>query len=111
DLISRGREIPSPWREAAGIDTLLHALESNGELSAVSFDPMAVPRLADDQRVQPVETLDELIERLTVAVEGLDDPIELELLVDGLSRLCDQRPDDFQARLAPLVLRVEKLVP
>jgi hypothetical protein len=111
DLIARAREIPSPWREAAGIDALLDALESGGELSAVSFDPMAVPRLADDQRVQPVQTLDELIERLTVAVEGLDDAIEFELLVDGLSRLCDQRPDDFPARVAPLVLRVEKLVP
>jgi hypothetical protein len=111
ELIARAKEIPSPWREAAGIDNLLDALESNGELSAVSFDAMAVPRLADNQRVQPVQTLDELIERLTVAVEGLDDPIEFELLVDGLSRLCDERPDDFQARVAPLVLRVEKLVP
>lgn len=111
ELIARARKIPSPWREAAGIDTLLHALESNGELSAVSFDSMAVPRLDDNQRVQPVHTLDELIERLTIAVEGLDDAIEFELLVDGLSRLCDQRPDDFQARLAPLVLRVEQLVP
>jgi hypothetical protein len=111
DLIEQARQIPSPRREMAGIDSLLVALQGTGEISAVAFDPMAVPRLYPDQRVQPIGTLDELIERLTVAVEGLDDPIEFELLVDGLSRLCDQRPDNFQAHVAPLLLRIEKLLP
>lgn len=72
---------------------------------------MAVPRLYEDQRVEPIRDLDELIARLTVAVEGLNDPIEFELLVDGLSRLCAERPEEFEARMAPLLLRVEKVLP
>ena len=36
---------------------------------------------------------------------------DLELLLDGLSRLCDQRPDDFQARVAPMLARNRKCSP
>jgi len=111
EVIEQARQIPSPWREMAGIDSLLRAIDETGEISAVSFDPMAVPRLYPDQRVQPIATLDELIERLTVAIEGLDDAIEFELLIDGLSRLCDQRPEHFQSHVAPLLRRIEKLLP
>jgi Family of unknown function (DUF6493) len=111
DVIAAARGIPSPWREAAGIDVLLNLMEGTGELSAVSFDPMAVPRLYREHKLEPIQTLDELIERLTVAMEKLDDAIEFELLIDGLSRLCDQRPDDFQARLAPLQHRIRKVMP
>jgi hypothetical protein len=109
DLIAEAALIPAPWREQAGIDSVLRALEGTGELIAVAFDPLAVPRLDPARRVEPIQTLDELIERLTIALEALDDPIEFELLLDGLSRLCDQRPNDFEARIAPLVLRSEKI--
>ncbi len=72
---------------------------------------MGVPRLDPEQRLTPIQTLDELIDRLTTALEGLDSGIEFELLLDGLSRLCDQRPDDFEARLAPLLHRLRKIMP
>lgn len=104
-ILAEAGQLPSPWREQAGVAAVLAALEGNGELPAVNFDPMAVPRLADENRLTPITTLDELIERLTVAVEGLEDAIEFELLLDGLSRLCDQRPDDMKARVSPLVHR------
>ncbi len=61
--------------------------------------------------MQHIASLDELIDRLTVAVEGLEDAIEFELLLDGLSRLCGQRPDDLQNRLGPLVHRFRKVLP
>ncbi|MFL5245722.1 MAG: DUF6493 family protein [Gemmataceae bacterium] len=109
DLLTEARQTPSPWRELAGIDVLLDAFEGTGELKAVSFDPMKVPRLYPQNRLAPVQTLDELIERLTIAVEGLTDALEFELLLDGLSRLCDQRPDDFDARIAPLASRLSSL--
>src|SRR5207245_3735031 len=41
--------------------------------------------------------------------EKIGDADSFELLLDGLSRLCAQRPDDFQARLAPLLHRVHQL--
>jgi hypothetical protein len=85
ELLEEARKLPSPWRKGAGIDALLHAIESNGDLPALTFDPMSIPRLHDDQRVQPIQTLEELIERLTIAIEDLNDPIEFELLLEGLS--------------------------
>ncbi len=111
EALEEARQIPSPWREQAGIDVLLAALEGEGELQPVAFDPMAVPRLYPEQRLTPIATLDELIDRLTTALEGLEDGIEFELLLDGVSRLCDQRPDDFEARLAPLLHRLRTIAP
>ncbi len=111
EMRAEARAVASPWREQAGLDAILQAIDTGGDLTAAPFDSMAIPRLAPDQRVQPIETLDELIERLTIAVEKLDDPIEFELLLDGLSRLCDQLPIDFSARVAPLVHRIQKAMP
>jgi hypothetical protein len=110
DLLEEAARISAPWRERAGIDAVLRALEGTGEWTGVAFDPMALPRLDPARRVEPIQTLDELIERLTIALEALDDAIEFELLLDGLSRLCDQRPMDFEARVAPLVLRSETIL-
>jgi hypothetical protein len=110
DILNEARLIGSPWREKAGIEAALRALDGTGPLTAVAFDSMAVPRLDPAQRVEPIRTLDELIERLTVALETLDDAIEFELLLDGISRLCDQQPPDFDARLAPLVQRSETML-
>ena len=110
-LLDEARKIPSPWRQAAGIDALLQAIDGNGTLSAVSFDPMAVPRLHPEDRVQPIKSLEELIERLPWPWKGWTTLSSLSCSIDGLSRLCDQQPDDFQARVAPLLARIEKLLP
>lgn len=110
ESIAAARAIPAPWREAAGIDAVLQALDEGGELQPLAFDPMRVPRLDPEKSLAPIATLDELIQRLTVAIEGLDDPIEFELLADGLSRLCDQRPDDFEARVSPVLHRLRQII-
>jgi hypothetical protein len=110
ESIAEARAVVAPWRDAAGIEAVLQAIEGSGELQAPAFDPMGVPRLDPGKRLAPIATLDELIQRLTVAIEGLDDPIEFELLADGLSRLCDQRPDDFEARVSPLLHRLRQII-
>ena len=89
-LLQAATQVPSPWRELAGIDTLLAALENGGPLPPIAVDPMRVPRLYPEHQLAPIQTLDELLERLTVAIEGLNDAMEFELLLDGLSRLCDR---------------------
>ena len=74
-----------------------------GELRPVRLDLRAIPRLDPAARVTPIRDLDELIERLSAAVEDLKDADEFERLLDGVSRLFHPRPPDFQGRTAPLV--------
>src|SRR6202035_4044581 len=60
------------------------------------------PRLDPDMRIKPIGELDDLIDVFAHVLEEPDDPMEVERVLDGISRLCDQRPDDFAARTGPL---------
>ncbi len=59
--------------------------------------PPVVPRLADPPLAPPQDT-DELLDRLAVALERGDDPDEIELLLDGISRLRDDDVHEGRAR-------------
>ena len=106
ELLREDELLEPKWRAIAGVDACVKAMQSGGDIPAVEFDPMAVPRLAGRERLRPIESLDELIDRLSAAVESLEDADELELLLDGLSRMADQRPEGFEQRTAPLLKRV-----
>jgi len=64
--------------------------------------------LSDETRLNPVATLDELIDLAFHCVEVVDHADEIERLLDGLSRMADQRPADFHERVDPLVHRLKK---
>lgn len=68
--------------------------------SAVAIAPAAII---------PLKTLDDLIDACAALVEHLPDADGIEKVLDGLSRLCDQRPEDFRVRTAPLRKRIEVL--
>jgi len=108
-LAKEARDIPANWRASAGIDALLAAIESGADLPALTLDPMAVPRLDPQAKLTPIANFDELVDGLSAAVEGLDDADQLERLLDGMSRLADQRRLDFALRTAPLLKRVNDL--
>jgi hypothetical protein len=55
----------------------------------------------------PVESVDELIELAAMLVEGRGNGDDCERFLDGVSRLCDQRPPDFERRTAGLAERAE----
>jgi Family of unknown function (DUF6493) len=55
----------------------------------------------------PVESLDELIELTAALLEGQGGGDDAERFLDGVSRLCDQRPRGFEARTAGLLKRAE----
>ena len=107
-LVEQARALPARWRKLAGVDSCLASIEANGMLEPVAFEAMAVPRLDPAARIQPIESLDELIDQLLAAVERLDDADQFERLLDGLSRLGATRPLDFAARTAPLLKRTDK---
>lgn len=66
------------------------------------------PILPTVEPLTPIATLDELVRSVSHAVEHVDSADEIERIIDGISRLCGERPTDFEARVAPLRHRLER---
>lgn len=105
----RAARLPEEWRRVAGVDRALAALKRNShDLSACSFDGTEFPRLDPDRSIRPIAAFDELIDAALAAIENSELFDENERVLDGISRLCDQRPDDFDKRIGPLRKRVHQ---
>ena len=104
-LLEELETYPAKYKEYVRLDEIIQSYESGFCLAPVAFAPYDVPRLKDKALLQPVKDIDELIERLTVFIETGADADEFELLVDAISRLCDQRPKDLRQRTEPLLKR------
>lgn len=66
------------------------------------------PILEAHDAIQPIATVDALIDAVFHAVETVESADEVERIVDGISRLAGDRPADFDARVAPLLHRIGK---
>ena len=53
-----------------------------------------------------MENLDELIDLAAAVIEGTGEIDDVERVLDGVSRLCGERPADFAKRTGPLAKRV-----
>ena len=110
-LEQRLSQLPAEWRSLVGLDAALDALKA-GRLhcKAIEFDGSEFPRLDGVHAISPVETLDDLIDLAARVLEHPVDADQIEQLLDGISRLCDQRPEDFTSRTGPLLKRVRDLI-
>lgn len=108
-LVAEAAAIDPKWRSLAGIDALVEAWEKGGALPPAKFDAADVPQLDPERALVPIRSLEELIDRLLAAVEGLASADEFELLLDGLSRLATPKPDDFAMRTASLAKRITEV--
>jgi Family of unknown function (DUF6493) len=88
-------------KEVAAVDIEIRA----------AVQPRPTLELVREARIElvPVESVDELIEVAAMLVEGQGDGDDCERFLDGVSRLCDQRPPGFDRRTAGLLKRVEAL--
>lgn len=103
ELRQRAAALVPKWRKLAGVDRLLASLDSGqSDLAGLDFDPMDIPRLDPEKRLAPIETIDELIDDCAHVLENPDHATDLERVFDGISRLCAERPSDFDARTGPL---------
>ena len=100
-------KLPAELKRLFGIETLLANIEAGrAEIPAATFDGTEIPRLKDSHRLTPIADLDELIDVCARVVEDEQRVDDAERAFDGLSRLCDQKPDDFARRVGPLAKRV-----
>jgi hypothetical protein len=99
------KSAPLRYQEYVKAEALLNSYEGEFRLEPVSFSAYDVPRLASREPLTPISDLDELIERLTVFLETGKEVDEFELIIDGMSQLCDQRPKDLRQRTEPLLKR------
>ena len=73
--------------------------------------PVAAPPPAPvDAPLVPVESVDELVELAAFLLEGQGTGDDVERLLDGVSRLCDQKPPGFERRTAGVRKRLEEHV-
>lgn len=57
--------------------------------------------------IEPVASVDELIELAAMLIEGEGSGDDCERFLDGVSRLCGERPEGFERRTAGLVKRAD----
>ncbi len=96
-------------RARFGIDALAENLKQQRlEIPAATFHGMDIPRLKLQTELTPIDNLDDLIDTCARVVEDESRIDDAELAMDALARLGDQKGDDFQARVAPLLKRVRQ---
>ncbi len=95
------------WRRLAGVDDVLEAIECNRLPPPLEFRLLDVPVLTGTEPVHPIQSVDELLDATAHSIEIVESADEIERILDGISRLCDQRPADFELRAAPIIARLE----
>lgn len=58
--------------------------------------------------ITPIQDIDELISTLSHAVEVVDSPDDVERIIDAISRLCENKPDNFDELVSPLKYRLNE---
>ena len=107
---SRTDCLPVQIRKLHGLDEVMAGIEQGRIHTATTWTLLDAPLLTCLQPIQPIETVDELFDAVAHALEHVDSGDEVERILDGLSRLCDQRPGDFDQRAKPIVKRIEKIL-
>ncbi len=97
----------SPGRsQALGIGEILAQVSfTYRPVSENILDHEILPTVEPLERVQSVE---ELIALVSHAVEQVDTPDEIERIIEGISRLGTDRSGDFDAKVAPLLHRLNQ---
>jgi len=93
---------PSPSLTASGLS------DGTVDYKPSSFSDGCRGVLDEADAITPIASVDELIDTVFHAIEVVDSPDELERIIDAISRLADQRPADFDQRVAPLLHRLNK---
>lgn len=90
------------------IRSLLNIASASELPPSLDFDVLAVPSLAAHEPLNPVQTTEELFELASRLVEQVGSAMDVEMLLDGISRLGTDRSGNFARLAEPLLERVAK---
>ncbi len=105
-LKSRLQQLSTTQRQALGLsESFLDDDFVYPSLSDNILDHQLLPVITP---MTPIASRDELIHAVSHAVEHVDSADEIERILDGLSRFCNDRGDDFNEKTSPLLHRLDK---
>lgn len=107
-LIQEVSHLKGELAVAAGIPAAIEAAKESRVPPALTLKSMEIPRLDESKRIQPVETLDELIFLFLHVVERSASTDDGERLMDGVSRLHHLHPPEFDAMVSSLKRKLEQ---
>ncbi|MEZ6042927.1 MAG: DUF6493 family protein [Planctomycetaceae bacterium] len=107
DLFRRIESCTPAVRTAWKLDESLCAAIDEHMLPEMDINAMPF-QLSLLQPVAAIEEVDELIDEVASLIEGIESPMQLERILDGINRLGAEYPDDFDARVAPVIKRAER---
>lgn len=108
ELRAQIETLDARWRLLAGVDEARAAIDERRWPGPLEFTMLEVPVLSGVEPVRPVETVDELRELVAHSVEGVDEALDFERILDGISRLPRERTPEFQRLAAPLIKRAHE---
>ena len=111
ELLKRIDRLSSQYKKYTGLDYAVKSLDNLQLLPPMSFEITDVPVLSGLKEIKPIENVDELLDSVAHALEVAVSPIEFNRILDGISRLCDQKSDNFEGRIEILLCRVENADP
>ena len=110
DISSMDPRVSKCWRLPQLQNMLAKKKDPGKEIPAAVFRGDEYPRLSEDDKLSPIQNLEEWIEVASRVLE--DDKLidEGELVLGGLARLGQSLPDDFSTLIGPLFKRAKALV-
>ena len=99
----RLKSIPEKWLRMAGVT-------ETGSLTPLDLLQPGIPRLHEGNRIRPIETVEELVPLYLHVLEAEGPPDDLERVLDGVARLCNQRPQGFDRLVSPLLKRAKQKI-
>ena len=76
--------------------------------TALQFAFQDVPVLSGLSKIEPIQSHEELLDVVASALEGVEDPLDVERILDGIVRL-GRFPKSFHDRTQPIAKRLQKI--
>ncbi|MEZ6123928.1 MAG: DUF6493 family protein [Planctomycetaceae bacterium] len=106
DLFRQIESCPPDIRDLLRLDEALTAATLGRMLPPADVNRLPVD-LTTLARVEPVQSVEELIDEVDAVIGNLQSPMQVERVLDGISRFGATYPNGFDARVAPILARFE----